>query len=218
MGLRYRIHSLLHKQFRGLLFLLLHNLILYVPLHRDENYVSSHLPWPAVVLLFPGRPHFSSQLHTVVRFVFLLANKLAEGALVAWKVPTEKLEAAFEFLFKQDPFSGHVVLRSTDREVSGSDYRLWTTLKVPQGYDINQHCDVLAKLIGAESYYTMEAHGIFALGVGHVRRKTLENHRQGPAQSRPRRRLAEQDVPQPVCRSRGVRTECSLTARSLQLE
>ncbi|HRH99154.1 MAG TPA: Lrp/AsnC family transcriptional regulator, partial [Prosthecobacter sp.] len=43
----------------------------------------------------------------------LLANKLAEGALVAWKVPTEKLEGAFEFLFKQDPFSGHVVLRST---------------------------------------------------------------------------------------------------------
>ena len=104
----------------------------------------------------------------------LLANKLAEGALVAWKVPTEKLEAAFEFLFKQDPFSGHVVLRSTDREVSGSDYRLWTTLKVPQGYDINQHCDVLARLIGAESYYTMAAHGIFALGVGHVRRKTME--------------------------------------------
>ena len=104
----------------------------------------------------------------------LLANKLAEGALVAWKVPADKLEAAFEFLFKQDPFSGHVVLRSTDREVSGSDYRLWTTLKVPQGQKINDHCDLLAKLIGAESYYTMQAHGIFALGVGHVRRKTME--------------------------------------------
>ncbi|MFC5454041.1 Lrp/AsnC family transcriptional regulator [Prosthecobacter fluviatilis] len=104
----------------------------------------------------------------------LLANKLAEGALVAWKVPTEKLEAAFEFLFKEDPFSGHVVLRSTDREVSGSDYRLWTTLKVPQDRNINDHCDVLARLIGAENYYTMQAHGIFALGVGHVRRKTME--------------------------------------------
>jgi DNA-binding Lrp family transcriptional regulator len=104
----------------------------------------------------------------------LLANKLAEGALVAWKVPAEKLEAAFEFLFKEDPFSGHVVLRSTDREVSGSDYRLWTTLKVPQDRNINDHCDVLARLIGAESYYTMQAHGIFALGVGHVRRKTME--------------------------------------------
>jgi len=104
----------------------------------------------------------------------LLANKLAEGALIAWKVPTEKLEAAFEFLFKQDPFSGHVVMRSTDREVSGSDYRLWTTLKVPQGRKLADHCDVLARLIGAESYYTMQAHGIFALGVGHVRRKTME--------------------------------------------
>ena len=104
----------------------------------------------------------------------LLANKLAEGALVAWKVPTEKLEGAFEFLFKQDPFSGHVVLRSTDREVSGSDFRLWTTLKVPQDRAINDHCDVLKRLIGADDYYTMQAHGIFALGVGHVRRKTME--------------------------------------------
>ena len=104
----------------------------------------------------------------------LLANKLAEGALVAWKVPTDKLDAAFEFLFKQDPFSGHVVLRSTDREVSGSDFRLWTTLKVPQDRNINEHCDVLKRLIGADDYYTMQAHGIFALGVGHVRRKTME--------------------------------------------
>ncbi len=104
----------------------------------------------------------------------LLANKLAEGALVAWKVPADKLEAAFEFLFKQDPFSGHVVLRSTDREISGSDFRLWTTLKVPQGQNINHHCDALKRLIGAEDYYTMQAHGIFALGVGHVRRKSME--------------------------------------------
>ena len=104
----------------------------------------------------------------------LLANKLAEGALVAWKVPADKLEAAFEFLFKQDPFSGHVVLRSTDREISGSDFRLWTTLKVPQDRNINDHCDVLKRLIGAEDYYTMQAHGIFALGVGHVRRKSME--------------------------------------------
>ncbi len=104
----------------------------------------------------------------------LLANKLAEGALIAWKVPSEKLEAAFEFLFKQDPFSGHVVLRSTDREVSGSDFRLWTTLKVPQDRVINDHCDVLKRLIGATDYYTMQAHGIFALGVGHVRRKSME--------------------------------------------
>jgi DNA-binding Lrp family transcriptional regulator len=104
----------------------------------------------------------------------LLANKLAEGALVAWKVPAEKLEAAFDFMFRQDPFSGHVVIRSTDREVSGSDYRLWTTLKVPQGQDMRVHADVLKRLTGAEEYLLMPAHGIFALGVGHVRRKTLE--------------------------------------------
>ena len=42
----------------------------------------------------------------------LLATNLAEGALVAWRVPQERLEAAFDFLFQQDPFSGHVVFRS----------------------------------------------------------------------------------------------------------
>ncbi len=104
----------------------------------------------------------------------LLANKLAEGALVAWKVPNDKLDAAFDFMFKEDPFSGHVVLRSTDREISGSDYKLWTTLKVPQGTDMTEHADVLKRLTGAEEYLLMPAHGIFALGVGHVRRKTME--------------------------------------------
>ena len=57
----------------------------------------------------------------------MLATKLAHGALVAWKVPEEKLNAAFDFMAKEDPFSGHVVIRSTDTEVSGSGYRLWTT-------------------------------------------------------------------------------------------
>ncbi len=104
----------------------------------------------------------------------LLANKLADGALVAWKVPADKLDAAFEFMFKEDPFSGHVVIRSTDREVSGSDYRLWTTLKVPAGTPVSDHAEVLKRLVGAEEYLLMEAKGIFALGVGHVRRKTME--------------------------------------------
>jgi len=104
----------------------------------------------------------------------LLANKLAEGALVAWKVPAERLDSAFDFMFKEDPFSGHVVLRSTDREVSGSDYRLWTTLKVPQDKNMAEHADVLKRLVGADEYLLMPAHGIFALGVGHVRRKTME--------------------------------------------
>ncbi len=108
-----------------------------------------------------------------VRQTFL-ANKLADGGLVAWDIPTEKLDAAFDFMFKEDPFSGHVVLRSTDREVSGSNFRLWTTVKVPQGKKISEHCDVLQKLVGAREYVVMQPKGIFALGVGHVRRKTME--------------------------------------------
>ncbi|RYD29452.1 MAG: Lrp/AsnC family transcriptional regulator [Verrucomicrobiaceae bacterium] len=104
----------------------------------------------------------------------LLATKLAHGALVAWKVDNDKLDATFDFMFREDPFSGHVVTRSTDRDVSGSDYRLWTTLKVPQGQSLEEHAEVLKRLTGAHEYLLMPANGIFALGVGHVRRRTLE--------------------------------------------
>ena len=104
----------------------------------------------------------------------LLATKLAHGALVAWKVPEDKLNAAFDFMAKEDPFSGHVVIRSTDTEVSGSGYRLWTTLKVPVGESLDEHATALLRLTGATEYLLMPANGVFALGVGHVRRKGLE--------------------------------------------
>ncbi|MFZ4386581.1 MAG: Lrp/AsnC family transcriptional regulator [Chthoniobacterales bacterium] len=104
----------------------------------------------------------------------LIANNLAEGALIAWRVPEENLDTAFEFLFKEDPFSGHVVIRSTDAKIPGGAFRLWTTLKVPAGFSLTEHCDLLTKKIGADSFRLMPARGIFALGVGHVRRKTCE--------------------------------------------
>ena len=104
----------------------------------------------------------------------LLANQLAEGSLVAWRVDPDKIDAAFDFMSKEDPFSGHVVLRSTDREISGSDYRLWTTLKVPQGQSLAFHAEALKRIVGADKFLLMPAHGIFALGVGHVRRAVME--------------------------------------------
>lgn len=105
----------------------------------------------------------------------LLATNLATGALVAWKVPAERLDAAFDFMFQKDPFSGHVVLRSTDADISGATYRLWTTLKVPTGTTtLEEHCELLSEKVGAERFRLMPAKGIFALGVGHVRRKSLE--------------------------------------------
>jgi hypothetical protein len=104
----------------------------------------------------------------------LLATSLADGALVAWKVPEEKIEQAFDWMFVRDPFSGHVVLRSTDTVTAGSDYKLWTTLKVPHGFSLEQHCELLARKVGAERFRIMPAKGIFTLGVGHVRRKTIE--------------------------------------------
>src|SRR3712207_3738325 len=100
----------------------------------------------------------------------LMATNLARGALVAWVVPEEKLNAAFEYMWKQDPFSGHIVIRSTDAKISGAKYRLWTTLKVPQGYSMEKHCQVLCERTGATAFRLMPARRLFALGVGHVRR------------------------------------------------
>jgi DNA-binding Lrp family transcriptional regulator len=104
----------------------------------------------------------------------LLATNLADGALVAWKVSPDKIDSAFDWMFQCDPFSGHVVLRSTDTLTAGSDYKLWTTIKVPRGFSLEQHCQLLAQKIGAEHFRTMPAKGIFTLGVGHVRRKTID--------------------------------------------
>jgi DNA-binding Lrp family transcriptional regulator len=104
----------------------------------------------------------------------LLATNLAQGALVAWKLPDDKIDGAFDWMFQHDPFSGHVVLRSTDTVTAGSDYKLWTTVKVPQGFSLEAHCELLAEKVGAERFRLMPAKGIFTLGVGHVRRKTID--------------------------------------------
>ena len=104
----------------------------------------------------------------------LMATNLAPGALIAWRVPSERLDEAFDFLSQQDPFSGHIVIRSTDAETRGSVYRLWTTLKVPQGFSMQRHCELLAARIGATAFRIMPAKRLFALGVGHVRRKGME--------------------------------------------
>jgi len=104
----------------------------------------------------------------------LIATNLAEGALVAWKVAPDKLDTSFDFMSKNDPFSGHVVVRSTDSVTPGSEYKLWTTVKVPAGFSLDAHCQLLCEITGANSFRLMPAKGIFALGVGHVRRKTIE--------------------------------------------
>ena len=104
----------------------------------------------------------------------LLAMNLAQGALVAWQVPEEKLDAAFDYMFQRDPFSGHVVIRTADAGAAGARYRLWTTLKVPQGFSMMRHCEFLARQTGAEKFLLLPAKKLFALGVGHVRRRGLE--------------------------------------------
>jgi DNA-binding Lrp family transcriptional regulator len=104
----------------------------------------------------------------------LLSTNLADGALVAWQIPQERLHEAFDFMFQRDPFSGHVVIRTTDAETPGSKYKLWTTVKAPQGYSIDRHCDFLLKQVGATNYRLMPAKALFVLGVGHTRRRGME--------------------------------------------
>ena len=104
----------------------------------------------------------------------LLSTSLAQGALVAWEVPSDKLSGAFDYMFQQDPFSGHVVIRTTDAPVSGARYKLWTTLKVPQGFSLEKHADYLMEHSGVNAYKFMPAKRLFALGVGHMRRRGME--------------------------------------------
>jgi len=104
----------------------------------------------------------------------LLANKLAPGALVAWVAPGEQLNETFDWLHENDPFTGHVVIRTTDAKTAGSQYRLWTTLKVPQGYAMHNHCEHICRVTAAEQFLLMPAKKLFALGVGHVRRRKME--------------------------------------------
>jgi len=104
----------------------------------------------------------------------LLATNLAHGALVAWQIAPERLDDAFDFMFGEDPFSGHVVIRTADPATPGSSYRLWTTLKVPQGYSLEKHAEFLRKRVGADKFRLMPAKRLFVLGVGHIRRRGLE--------------------------------------------
>lgn len=103
----------------------------------------------------------------------VLSTSLAHGALIAWQVPADQLDEAFTYMSKTDPFSGHVVLRTADPATKGAHYKLWTTLKVPQGFSLDKHCQLLMKLTGATAYRIMPAKRLFALGVGHVRRREL---------------------------------------------
>lgn len=101
----------------------------------------------------------------------LLATNLAQGALVAWKIGFDKLDHAFEFIAKEDPFSGHVVIRNTESGIN--EWPLWTTLKVPTGFSVETHLEFLRKTIGAEKFRIMPALRAFVLGVGHMRRKNM---------------------------------------------
>jgi DNA-binding Lrp family transcriptional regulator len=113
----------------------------------------------------------------------LLATNLAQGALVAWKISEGRVESAFRFIAQRDPFSGHVVIRNS--EEGSSEWRLWTTLKVPAGFSVEAHCQYLGKQIGAEKYRIMPALRAFVLGVGHMRRKGMKIGALSPTPAEP---------------------------------
>jgi DNA-binding Lrp family transcriptional regulator len=109
----------------------------------------------------------------------LLATNLAQGALIAWKIDESLIDAAFNFLATRDPFSGHVVIRNGEN--GPSEWRLWTTLKVPTGFSVERHCEFLRQQIGAEKYRFMPTLRAFVLGVGHMRRKGMRIGEMSPS-------------------------------------
>jgi hypothetical protein len=159
----------------------------------------------------------------------LIATNLAEGALVAWRVPADKLDAAFTFMLQEDPFSGHIVVRSTEADIPGAAFKLWTTLKVPAGISMADHCELLCRFTGADAFRLMPAKGIFALGVGHVRRQQLEpgDKSEAPARMIPvatvqldelewrvltalKREFAPQEIAEPAWESRAAEAGVSV--------
>ncbi len=109
----------------------------------------------------------------------LLATNLAQGALIAWKIDDALIESAFERMSRDDPFTGHVVIRNGENGPTA--WRLWTTLKVPTGFSVENHCQYLRKQIGAEAYRVMPALRAFVLGVGHMRRKGMQPGAMSPS-------------------------------------
>jgi len=134
-----------------------------------------------------------------IRQTFFTTN-LAESALVAWRVPEEKLNAAFDDMVRNDPRTGHVVIRSCNSHFgtngtigtigtigtsamsqesqasplsSKPDYRLWTTLKLPAGESLKEHCEAWRDRVSATAFRLLPARGIFSLGVGHLRRRSV---------------------------------------------
>jgi len=103
----------------------------------------------------------------------LITTNLADGALVAWRIPPRRVGDAFDRLTHDDPFTGHVVIRAAEPGTPGASYRLWTTVKVPQGFSLRRHTELLADWVGASDYCTMPARAVFKLGVGHLRRRGL---------------------------------------------
>ena len=104
----------------------------------------------------------------------LLATNLADGALVAWKVPEDKidervrLDVSARSVFRSRRVAldrhgdGRIGLQTLDDVESAARIFAATTRRAAR------------EKVGAEHFRLMPAKGIFTLGVGHVRRKTIE--------------------------------------------
>ena len=65
--------------------------------------------------------------------------------MVAWKGAGRKTLEPRLIICSRKTLQRARLIRSTDQAIAGSKYRLWTTLKVPQGFSLQKHCEFLAE-------------------------------------------------------------------------
>lgn len=109
-----------------------------------------------------------------IREIRQVLSSDARGAscLVAWRLPDDVLDAAFDWLVRNDSATGHIAIREPElMNVPSAAYRLWTTLSLPShDADLSAYCHELAKHIGAVHFVCLPTVGMFRLSVGHIRR------------------------------------------------
>ena len=102
----------------------------------------------------------------------LMATNLAQGALVAWQIPEDRLNAAFDYMFQQDHSPAISSFARPIRRRPVRTIAFGPPSESAQGFSLAKHAEFLRQQTGGK-FLLMPAKRLFALGVGHVRRRKM---------------------------------------------